>query len=385
MLSSMLFLRFYTVNKVSGVSMARINLWKPNKGKDYGFVDRTVKDYMDLGGTGVIVHLYTGSGDSTDITDIQDVLFLENRDRKYSDSLYDLKGCYQPQNSEFDLSQFGIFLTNDTIFISFHYMSMLDQLGRKLMSGDVLELPHLRDPDSLDDTAPALDRYYVIQDATHSAEGYGPGWYSHIWRVKAQQLKGGQEYNDILGVSGIAIGPDGEELGPAGCYSDSGCSVTNDDQYQSITDGIVSEASQNVMFDPTWVDSAHFYIGENDDGSFNLFLWAGTGIPPNGYPLKGEGTEFPEDMQDGEFFLRTDYTPDRLFRRVGNKYIKIEDDARRKWTPVNMTLDSFMNNDNVSTNSDCTTTKEKQAISKAVKARVNLNEDKYNEIYNKKK
>lgn len=363
--------------------MARLSLWNPNKGKDYSFVDRTVKDFVEMGGTGIIVHKYVGTGKG-DETTIEDILFLENRNRKYDSSLFDLRGCYQPQNSEFDLSQFGIFLTNDTIFITFHYNSMLNQIGRKLMSGDVLELPHLRDPDTLDINDPILNRYYVIQDATHSAEGYGPGWWSHLWRVKAQQLKGGQEYEDIIGTDGTAIGPDGEEIGPAGCYDDNKCPITNDDKYQDITDGIIEEARKNVMFDPTWSDAAHLWMAEKEDGSFELLLWTGTGVPPNAYKLKGSGTEFPDDMQEGEFFLRTDFKPDRLFRKVGNRYIKIEDDARRKWTPVNMLLDTFIDNTNIVTNNDCTTAPEKQALSKAVKARVNLNEDKLNEIYGKK-
>ena len=81
---------------------------------------------------------------------IQDLLFLENRDRKYDPDVYDMRGVYQVQDSDFDLTQFGAFLSNDTIYMTFHLNDMIDIMGRKLMSGDVLELPHQRDDTMLD-------------------------------------------------------------------------------------------------------------------------------------------------------------------------------------------------------------------------------------------
>ena len=87
-----------------------------------------------------------------DPTNIQDLLFLENRDRKYEKDIYRLRGHYNVQNLDFDLSQFGLFLSNDTIFITVHYNDMIDILGRKMMVGDVIELPHLLDYNPLKET-----------------------------------------------------------------------------------------------------------------------------------------------------------------------------------------------------------------------------------------
>ena len=57
-----------------------------------------------------------------------------------------MRGAYAlADNDSFDLTQFGAFLANDTLFMNFHIESMVSTLGRKLMPGDVLELPHLRD------------------------------------------------------------------------------------------------------------------------------------------------------------------------------------------------------------------------------------------------
>src|SRR6056297_3037371 len=137
-----------------GDVMAKISLWKPVQGDDYNFIDRMAREYIDLSGTGVYVHKYIGpteqSGDdnksniadgvTTDELTIGDVLFLENRDRKYAPDIIELRGSYTVTDTDFDLSQFGIFLTDDTIFMTFHLNDNVERMGRKLMSGDVLEL-----------------------------------------------------------------------------------------------------------------------------------------------------------------------------------------------------------------------------------------------------
>ena len=143
--------------------MPRLSLWKPQKGNDYKMIDRVIREHFNVGGTGVFIHKYLGphaQANSTDSTqpdnsvvrpnNIQDLLFLENRDRKYDADVYDMRGVYQVQDSDFDLTQFGAFLSNDTIYMTFHLNEMIDTLGRKLMSGDVLELPHQRDDTMLD-------------------------------------------------------------------------------------------------------------------------------------------------------------------------------------------------------------------------------------------
>ena len=87
-----------------------------------------------VGGTDINVHKYLGAKnpssaestsdqpryDAVKETNIQDLLFLENRDRKYSDDIYELRGTYNVSDSDFDLTQFGMFLSNDTLFMTFH-------------------------------------------------------------------------------------------------------------------------------------------------------------------------------------------------------------------------------------------------------------------------
>ena len=76
---------------------------------------------------------------------------------------------------------------------------MIDLIGRKLMVGDVLELPHLTDYHPLNDKLPtSLRRYYQITDSNYASEGFSQTWYPHLWRIKCEPLVDSQEFSNIL-------------------------------------------------------------------------------------------------------------------------------------------------------------------------------------------
>jgi len=192
--------------------MPRLSLWRPNKTNDYNFFDRTISEQFTAGATDLYVHKYMGptnQGPSIDATqpeydilaptNIQDLLFLENRDRTYDPNIYRLRGHYNVQNLDFNLSQFGLFLDNDIIFITVHYNDMIELIGRKLMVGDVIELPHLLDYNPLKETIPtALKRFMQITDANYASEGFSPTWFPHLWRIKCEPLVDSEEFSQIL-------------------------------------------------------------------------------------------------------------------------------------------------------------------------------------------
>ena len=232
--------------------MPRLSLYRPEKGNDYRFIDKTVWEMFQVGGTDVLIHKYLGPGStptwsntvaykvgdsvainnkvyraikahtgeqppnslywdfvrqgtpsqpiySTDSAfNIQDLLFLENRDRKYSDDVFVLRGIYNVQDIDFNLSQFGLFLQNDTIFVTFHINDTVEKVGRKLISGDVIELPHLKDDFAANDLQYALKRFYVVEEVNRASEGFSVTWYPHLYRAKCKPLVDSQEYKDIL-------------------------------------------------------------------------------------------------------------------------------------------------------------------------------------------
>jgi hypothetical protein len=58
----------------------------------------------------------------------------------------------------------------------------------------------------------------------------------------------------------------------------------------------------------------------------------GDGIAPNGL-VTGSGIAFPDNPAQGDYFLRLDYLPNRLFRFSGSRWAKIEDSVRTNLTP----------------------------------------------------
>jgi len=195
------------------MTMPRLSLYRPEKGKDYRFIDRTVWEMFQVGGVDVLIHKYLGPGTpaqgtatpttpeytgGTDPFQIQDLLFLENRDRKYDPDVYVLRGVYNISDTDFNLSQFGLFLQNDTVFITFHINDTVEKIGRKLLAGDVIELPHLKDEYALNDLTFALKRFYVIEEVNRAAEGFSVTWYPHLYRAKCKPLVDSQEFKQIL-------------------------------------------------------------------------------------------------------------------------------------------------------------------------------------------
>jgi hypothetical protein len=95
---------------------------------------------------------------------------------------------------------------------------------------------------------------------------------------------------------------------------------------------------------------------------------SGDGTAPNGLTV-AMGIAFPSGAISGDYFLRLDFVPNRLFRYDGKRWVKIEDAVRTNLTPgstENQTMrNSFFNNDNTFADSSGNERKERQSLSKA--------------------
>ena len=196
-----------------------------------------------------------------------------------------MRGVYNSQDIDFDLSQFGLFLNNDTLFITFHYNFMIDTLGRKLMSGDVLELPNLKDYNPLDSSiARAIPKYYVIQDAAFASEGFSQTWLPHLWRVKATPLVSAQEYNDIL-KKPFEV----ENIWDNGNYYPKGSIVLSGDTYykaiKDVDPGVeITDTTHWEEFEPTSEQETFGTVQKDLEKSMMLFLQqAEYEVPLSGY------------------------------------------------------------------------------------------------------
>ena len=389
--------------------MPRLSLWKDGKhSNDYKFIDRRVSEMFTVGGTGILCHKYLGtfSANIADATpaqpyygtqselNIQDLLFLENRDRKYDPDVYVMRGIYQVQDNSFDLSQFGLFLQTGTLFMVFHINDMVANLGRKIINGDVLELQHLLDYNSLDNSVPvALKRFFVVSDCQYAGEGFSPTWWPHLWRVKLNPLTDSQEYKDIL--NQIKSDPLNANSSPIGDY------LSTLDKYQQINDAIILQAADDVPnsgydtsvlytkavmpedgrpADPPGTNSADSGNGVDttlttadqqalsSDAKVAGYM-SGDGTAPNGQVV-GNGIAFPGNPNLGDYFLRLDYLPNRLFRYDGSRWNKIEDKVRTSLTPGaenQSQISSYINNNKTWVDASGRTRSERVSLSQALK------------------
>ena len=373
--------------------MPRLSLYKPQRGNDYSFIDKQVYEMFTVGGTDINIHKFLGAENPSDAdatadqpqydavkeTNIQDLLFLENRDRKYDPDVYTMRGIYNVQDIDFNLSQFGLFLSNDTLFLTIHINSSVKTLGRKVMAGDVVELPHLKDEYALNDLSFALKRFYVVEDVNRAAEGFSQTWYPHLYRLKLKQIVDSQEFKEILDLHAEEGASGGDTLRSL---------LSTYDKEMQINNAVVAQAEADAP--KAGYDTSHYYslqIDENGntelvdtDGDnipdtmqsavksgYNGYL-LGDGIPTNGEQF-GHGISFPLDNSTGDFFLRTDFSPNRLFRFDGARWVKQEDNVRMTLTGTNTRTHqkgTFINNTTTNTIAGESVT-ERQSLSKALR------------------
>ena len=343
--------------------MPRLSLYKPQRGNDYSFIDKQVYEMFTVGGTDINIHKFLGAENPSDAdatadqpqydavkeTNIQDLLFLENRDRKYDPDVYSMRGIYNVQDIDFNLSQFGLFLSNDTLFLTIHINSSVKTLGRKVMAGDVVELPHLKDEYALNDLSFALKRFYVVEDVNRAAEGFSQTWYPHLYRLKLKQIVDSQEFKEILDLPAEEGASGGDTLRSL---------LSTYDKEMQINNAVIAQAEVDAPL--SGYETSHFYTVERkEDGTVALeeidgenltseiinsvegregysgyLVNYGDGEPPVGNVF-GNGIQFPTTNEIGDYFLRTDFLPNRLFRYDGSRWLKVEDNLRETLTNNN--------------------------------------------------
>jgi hypothetical protein len=112
----------------------------------------------------------------------------------------------------------------------------------------------------------------------------------------------------------------------------------------------------------------NFNVTPRADGYTGGYL-TGDGVAPNGLPVSA-GVQFPPNAVVGDYALRLDYFPNRLFRYDGRRWIKIESDVRTNLTPgaTNNTLRSgFVNNTYTTPTTDQGNIPSRQSLSQALR------------------
>ena len=273
---------------------------------------------------------------ATSINNIQDTLFLENRDRDYSTNSIQLKCQYQPFDAVGDVGKWGFSILDQYVFTC-SFARMVELLGRPIVIGDILEVtPELQ----YDQNLMPVKKFLEVSDAGWSAEGYTPTWKPVLYRFQAIAILASQENRDILKSPEDAL------------YKvDDGNFFENIQQVQTspilVTETIEAEAQNAVPetgSDATSIQSGMPQIpnppSSNPHGQYDgQDQYIEDGLPPNGLPYT-EGFALPDinTAHDGDYF-RLNYAAHmgiapRLYKfsLVKNSWIYIETDRRHKYS-----------------------------------------------------
>ncbi|WP_407308168.1 hypothetical protein [Acinetobacter sp.] len=264
---------------------------------------------------------------ATTLDDIQDPLFMENRDRDYAKSSIQLRVQYTPFDAVSDLSKFG-FQVADIYSFTVSFAQMVTQLGRPIVVGDVLEVPsemqydhHLR----------PVRKFLEVTDVGWAADGYTSGWVPIIYRFQAQQLIPGQEHRDLLGTIDTQkyIVDDGRFFEGIEQIQTAPLTVTEANEAEAVR--AVPEKGTNVREEASGANR----FGQ--PGSYDgVGLYVEDGLPPDGAPFTTGYEKLPDvsTAKDGDYF-RLEYEPYKKlparlykFSEVKNKWLYAETDRR---------------------------------------------------------
>lgn len=304
----------------------------PNN-KDSQFIDRLIREPFSIAGVTCFVWLYEGhfaqvdykrvSGGILDISGtleggsllagIQDPVYGETRDRKYADKPIRLKGIYAVSANELDFARFGMLLSNDIVQMEFHKNDMERLCGRRLAPGDVIELPHLGE---VGGDGNYKTRFYEVQSLVRSPQGYDPMYVHHIVAATLEPMRDAQEFIDLMerkDKHGVSI----EDR------------ISSRDRELENTARVQELAEEDAAV--TWLDATILYVEEDKVVSHR---WTDDGRPPNGHPAR-KLSSFPADATEGEYVVRADMFPNRLYRFQDGQWQLKEIDRKREWQRYN--------------------------------------------------
>jgi hypothetical protein len=137
--------------------------------------------------------------------------------------------------------------------------------------------------------------------------------------------------------------------------------------------------NSTITVDSTYINADEAPVSPRADG-YTMGYLTGDGIAPNGLPVT-PGVSFPIAPIEGQYCLRLDYFPNRLFRYNGAAWVKIEDNVRTNLTngPMNQTLrSSFVNNTYTVSTTDMGNIPSRQSLSEILKPRADNGDDNGN-------
>lgn len=287
--------------------------------------------------------------EATNINNIQDRIFLENRDRDYNEFAIKIKGSYTPVDVVANQAKWG-FMGDDQYIIEVSFAQTVARLGRPFVIGDILQLP------SETQFTPSLQarlKYLEVTDVAWSTNSYTPTWVPTMQRLIAKQAYASQETQDVFGKFT-------KNVDSSGLWDNDNGGNTKYQDYSDVSQTIKAEANtavpqEGVDYANAPILSTELLQFSKDHPNMNLQKFSHDrrhphgvdAMPPNGLPYT-EGDEFPAQPKNGDWHRLTynkidTNLPIRLYRysTAKKEWVFMEQDHRARLRNINSTLEEF--------------------------------------------
>lgn len=287
--------------------------------------------------------------EATSISNIQDKIFMENRDRDYNEFAIRMKCSYSPQDVVANQMKFG-FMGDEQYILEVSFAQAVAKLGRPFVIGDIVQLPS---ENQYTPSLKSVPKYLEVMDVGWSVNGFTPTWVPTMQRLIAKPAYASQETQDVLGKLTARVDSSGlfdNKDGNAPKYQD------NSDITQSI------KAAANTAVPQDGTDYANIPVLSEDlinygkDKNLDLTKLSRRrhphgidAMPPNGLPYT-QADEFPATPKDRDYHRLTfdavgTGIPARLYRysKAKNEWIFLESDHRYRLRNTRSRLEEFKN------------------------------------------
>ena len=296
--------------------------------------------------------------EQTNIGNIQDKIFAENRNRDYGDPIT-IKGTYELISLSSSLTNLGLSAAlSDYYTLKINFNMCVQTLGRPVVIGDIIELP--TEVQYSAEMKP-IKRYLEVQDVSWDTSSYAPNWTPTTLLIRADFAIASEETQDIFGDMvpqidnmGTVTGEDGRKQNVAD-WTDELHTI-----YALSKDGVPERGiDEKNVFRTLEEEEIEAATVDGFPAITNMQIRSGhlteNGLPPNGESFT-EGPEFPESPKDRAYHRLTyegtvSHLPARLYRFSAKKseWIYIETDRRAAFNnPKNILAEFRQNKDSTS-------------------------------------
>lgn len=273
----------------------------------------------------------------TKLSNIQDKILMENRDRDYQEEAIKIRASYTPQEMPTQFTQAGFNPFSDMYMFDVGFNSTVRSLGRPFVIGDIIMVESERQYSA---SMRPIDKYLEVTDVFWAANGFTPSWKPTIQKIVAKPLLASQETRDIMGKLTVDVDQnnvfdlnDGNEGKKYQDYMDISDSIRSKHKKDVPVKGI--DAADVPILSQELRDYARDHEYMDVDKLSRRRLPNGIdAMPPNGLPYT-EGDTFPNNPANGAYH-RLSYTalgpniPIRLHRYSAAKgrWIYLETDRK---------------------------------------------------------